>query len=384
MQRILLIGDYPPPHGGVAIHVKQLHAHLRARGVEVRVLDIGKGGRPAPDVLPVRTGRRLLEQLARHARDGFTIHLHTSGNNAKAWALIGLVGAVPGVPKIVTLHSGLLPKFLEASVARRISARLALLGFTSVVSVSRAIDETVAQLGVPAQRRQVLPAFIASQVTPGSPPATLKAVRARRRPLLAMAHHPSPVYGRAAMFEALQAIAAHHPECGLALFGPGLDAPEFQEDARRFGVEPLLECFGELDHAAALAVIASADVFVRPTTADGDSISVREALALGVPCVATNVATRPEGTLTCVAGNAASLSETIIAGLASRGPFNPGPDSGSALELLYRHVREGVHAEDRRGRMGRTGVAGSRSGGVLQRLGWRPAEQDAHHADSGA
>jgi glycosyltransferase involved in cell wall biosynthesis len=38
-------------------------------------------------------------------------------------------------------------------------------------------------------------------------------------------------------------------------------------------------------------------VFVRATLEDGDSISVREALALGVPVVASRVGTRPPGTI---------------------------------------------------------------------------------------
>src|SRR4051812_30520329 len=53
MGRVLLVGDYPPPQGGVAIHVQQLQRYLVRQGLEAKVLNIGKGGRPAPDVLPV-------------------------------------------------------------------------------------------------------------------------------------------------------------------------------------------------------------------------------------------------------------------------------------------------------------------------------------------
>jgi len=330
--RVLLIGDYPPPHGGVAVHVQQLHAYLRAHGVETRVLDIGKGGRPAPDVLPVRTGRQLLVELARHAREGWTIHLHTSGNNPKAWALVGLVGAVPFVSKVVTLHSGLLPGFLSAQRARRLFASVALRGYSAVVSVSEAVNSAVAQLGVSHNRRHVLPAFLASQVRPGSAPEKLEVVRARRKPLLVMAHHPSPIYGRATMFEALRLLAREHPECGLALFGPGTREPAFEEATR--GVGKWVENFGELEHGEALALIQSADVFVRPTTADGDSISVREALALVVPVVATDVCSRPEGTITCH-NDAQSIATAVKTALVAKRPWLRGPDVGPALESLY-------------------------------------------------
>src|SRR5687767_4046074 len=104
--KVLLIGDYPPPHGGVAVHVKQLHDFLRRGGVATRVLDIGKGGRPAPEVLPVHTPGAYVRALAHHAAEGFTFHLHTSGNNLKAYAVAAL--AAPPIRRsgvrVISLH----------------------------------------------------------------------------------------------------------------------------------------------------------------------------------------------------------------------------------------------------------------------------------------
>ena len=56
---------------------------------------------------------------------------------------------------------------------------------------------------MPSEQITVHPAFLASQVEAGTPPSGFDAVRARRFPLVAMAHHPSKIYGRALMFEAL-------------------------------------------------------------------------------------------------------------------------------------------------------------------------------------
>jgi glycosyltransferase involved in cell wall biosynthesis len=64
---------------------------------------------------------------------------------------------------------------------------------------------------------------------------------------------------------------------------------------------------GDLDHELCLALMARSDVFVRPTFRDGDSISVREATSLGVPVVASNVGTRPQGTFLFEAGDVDGL-----------------------------------------------------------------------------
>src|SRR5260370_41975385 len=50
--KVLLVGDYPPPNGGVATHVDELFRAVRARGGQCEVLDIGKGQLPADGVTP--------------------------------------------------------------------------------------------------------------------------------------------------------------------------------------------------------------------------------------------------------------------------------------------------------------------------------------------
>lgn len=341
--KILLIGDYPPPHGGVAVHVQQLHRYLRGCGVEATVLDIGKGGRPAPDVLPVHTGSRFLMELSRFAAKGWLPHLHTSGNNAKAWMVVSAVGATARLFRadaVATLHSGLLPAFLAASAERRLLARGALAGYAQVIAVSEAVADALAGAGVPPSKILVYPAFCASQVTPGPAPAGFAEARARRSPLLVMAHHPSPVYGRALMLRALRVLAERHPRIGLAVFGPGTGAPAFLKDAEAAGVADRIEDFAELEHPQALALIGACDAFVRPTTADGDSISVREALSLGVPCVASDVCARPAGTTVFRGGDPEDLAAQVERALAS-GPVRvPAPDAGPVVLGLYQTLRE--------------------------------------------
>jgi len=341
---VLLIGDYPPPYGGVAIHVQQLQSFLRSADVEATVLDIGKGGRQAPDVLPVHTGVRLLAQLTRFLARGYVPHLHTSGNNPKAWLLAAGVGTAARLARagaVITLHSGLLPGYLAESPGRRRFARMALSGYDRVIAVSEEVADALAGSGVPASRIRVYPAFCASQVKPGPAPAAFADARARRGPLLAMAHHPSPVYGRGLMLAALAKLAEKHPRIGLAVFGPGTQSPEFLADAETYGVTGRIEDFGELPHDQALGLIQGCDTFVRPTTADGDSISVREAMALGVPCVASDVCQRPRGVRLFQAGDAAALAARIDEALGAGPPSYAGPDAGPVLLGIYRRLSMG-------------------------------------------
>lgn len=338
--KVLLVGDYPPPQGGIAVHVQQLHRFLGELGVPVRVLDVGKGGRVRKEVLPTRSATALALQLCRFAAEGFVVHLHTSGNNPRSWALaaLALSGKPLGSGRVVTIHSGLATEFLAGSPARRLLARAALAGYARIVAVSEQVAESLERCGVPEKKLLVCPAFLASQARPGPPPQGTEEARGRHSPLLAFAHHPAPTYGRELMFEALALLSRRLPAVGLALFGPGTGSPSLRAASRKFGVERRLEDFGELEHPAALGLLARCDALVRPTFADGDSLSVREALALGVRCLASDAVARPEGAITFRTGQVQDLVQRLCGALRQPPPRVESPDAGPLLLGLYQEL----------------------------------------------
>lgn len=59
-------------------------------------------------------------------------------------------------------------------------------------------------------------------------------------------------------------------------------------------------------------LMAVSDIVLRTTNTDGDSITVREALSLGTPIIASDVVERPEGTVLFRTRDVDSLVETII------------------------------------------------------------------------
>jgi len=60
-----------------------------------------------------------------------------------------------------------------------------------------------------------------------------------------------------------------------------------------------------------LHLIKDADVLLRTTMFDGDAISVREALHLGTPVIATDNGMRPEGVELIMSGDHNGLAEAV-------------------------------------------------------------------------
>jgi len=97
---------------------------------------------------------------------------------------------------------------------------------------------------------------------------------------------------------------------------------------------------GDVNHDTCLALMSASDVFVRPTLEDGDSISVREALALGVPVVASDIGTRPAGAILFQRGDVGEmLSKVELAMAAKRDPKVPAADCMNRLMEIYQQVR---------------------------------------------
>jgi glycosyltransferase involved in cell wall biosynthesis len=126
---------------------------------------------------------------------------------------------------------------------------------------------------------------------------------------------PGAVYGAETLLLAFGLLHAGNAGAHLALFGPGTHAARGQALRLCPSAAGNVHGFGELGRPQALALMRAADVFVRPTLADGDSVSVREALALGRRVVCTSVGTRPPGVQLVPPGDARALSEGLLSAL---------------------------------------------------------------------
>ena len=306
---VLLVGPVPPPVGGVATHVRELGRALTARGVHVDTIDPRRDGPDGRDGRP-----RLLYALARAALRGSVVHLHTNGHNRKSWTLAALC-ATAGLAHrrnatVLTLHSGLAPAYMRAhlSTVRAIASR-----YSYVVAVNDELAAVLAEAGLEPERVVLQPAFSPSQLAFRVPPPGLRRIRARHPLLLAATVVAgAPEYGEDVLLDAFARVQALRSDAGLILYGPGTRDPALADEVRRRGLSRHVYLMGPLERERGLAVLAACDLFVRPTRADGDALSVREALALGTPVVASDVGCRPPEATLFPVGDAVACAETIF------------------------------------------------------------------------
>lgn len=333
--KVLLVGPYPPPFGGISVHVRNAQSLLMQAGVQCALLNIAKGA-------PAANGVTFGWELLKHACKGWTIHVHTNGHNPKSWliALAGGMASRVGAGGVLTLHSGGVPEYLRTAgpVGRTIS-RVACRLYNRVVCVNQEQAQDIAELGVSPRNLSVLPAYLPTPSCAVAVPERIERWLSRRRPVVSTALFFRPEYGFELLMDAIAEVRRRHSDIGCLVMGSRLGAEEAEELVRSKGLEDAVLIAGDLDHDLCLTLMARSDLFVRATYQDGDSISVREALALGVPVIASNVGNRPPRVTLFQAGNANELIGCIGQFLSSDArkitAAELPTDSGRQLAALY-------------------------------------------------
>jgi glycogen(starch) synthase len=287
---------------------------MKRTGQQSSVLNVDPNAPAADDYIKISGGADLLMQLLRHVGNDWALEVHTNGHNPKSW-LIGLAcGLVAqlGPGATLTLHSGLAPLYLRSSAGwKRQIARLACVLYDRVICVNAAIAEAVTQLGVEENKLQIAPAFLPIEAPNIPLPSELESWLQSHAPVISSTLFFRPEYGFEILLAAVSRLKDRYPGIGCLVMG-GEASEKAAALVEHGGLRGHVHLGGDLDHELCLALMARSSVFVRPTFRDGDSISVREALSLGVPVVASNVGTRPEGIALFEAGDVDGLVKQII------------------------------------------------------------------------
>jgi sugar transferase (PEP-CTERM/EpsH1 system associated) len=102
----------------------------------------------------------------------------------------------------------------------------------------------------------------------------------------------TPVKDHRTLVEAFHTVATRHPHSRLILVGDGSERSALEEQVRRHGFADSVRLVGQRDDVAQWLGIM--DVFVLPSLGEGMSNAVLEAMAVGLPVIATAVGGNPE------------------------------------------------------------------------------------------
>ncbi len=318
--RVLQLGPYPPPAGGVSRNLLAIREELAAAGHSCEIIVTAKSDEVRDEVGVHRPSSafdllRLLRVL-----DYDVLHIHVGGDITSRLMRLMLACCVFGKgKKVLTMHSGGYPTSESAIAAKPASVRGRIFRmFDRVISVNKAIAEVFSSYGVPLEKNLVIPPHALRNPDENvSVPEGLARFAAEHSPFLLSVCALEAEYDVFTQIEALGTVLTKFPDAGLMLVGSGSQEAEIRKavESKPYARRVLLG--GGVENDVALHLMRSADVFLRTTLFDGDAIAIREAMFFGTPVIATDNGMRPEGVALVPVKDNSALVDAIVT-IASR------------------------------------------------------------------
>lgn len=309
MTSFRILGPFPPPFGGVAIHCVRLIESLRGQQISVQGLSLGG----LPEAVPNVTLFRPWHLLSRTP-----VHYHTDEGNFRWMLLLSKIWRILGTKYIVTVHSFRhRTEFEQPAVVAKL--RKAYERSEAIVAISDAAARDLHnELGVVHKRLKVIPSNL--PVSAWESQGTIsEAVPEQWRNasvrLLANAGAVSSVngkdlYGIDILLDALSEISDTDVQLCIAIGGVrdhDLNARIVEAASRDPRVHLLRDYSGPL-----APLVNHAHIIIRPTrTEGGPSLTVTEAMEMGRWTIASDAVLRPAGCKTFRNEDPADLARVI-------------------------------------------------------------------------
>jgi glycosyltransferase involved in cell wall biosynthesis len=282
--RVAHLGPDPATAGGMPAVIGALLRSPLAERYRLEAIPTYRDSRPLPRLLLFAASvLRLAGWCA--GRGPRLVHVHMAARGSMyRKAIVVTVAKLMGRRVILQVHAG--PGDLEEFIARLGSRRRRLLRATLemsdvVLSVSASGAAVLRQLSE-----------VEIGIVPNPPPRVARGDEEAKPPgeragvsVLYLGGFADPAKGGAVMLEALPALLADSGDVAVTLAGPG-EAPA--------GLPERVEWRGFLEEAEKDRALRGADLFAMPSLSEGMPVALLEAMAHGLPIVASRVGAVPE------------------------------------------------------------------------------------------
>ena len=295
--KVLIIGSYPPPLGGVSVHVYRLHKALKNSQVfNLSQKQNFKG--------------QMYMQLFKLIMSSDFDAVHVHAYDVKLIVTLKILRIFKKFDIIATSHN---PRLFETDRnIKQFFYKSFLKSIDTLVVVGSHILEDYKNRKLQLPKEIIIePAFLPppedeeSKILETYPKSLFDFMDSHSHVVTANAFQISfykgiDLYGLDMCIELTAKLKKDFPKVGFifALANEKAD-PDYlekmQQKIKELGIE---ENFYFLTGQKELwPLFKKADLMIRPTTTDGDALSIREAMYLGCPAIASDVSDRPEGTI---------------------------------------------------------------------------------------
>lgn len=293
-------GTPPPPFGGMTVHISRLLPVLRQENVSYVLYTFRKIRIHDENAIYVYSIKWFWRICFGRVED---IHYVLT---QRTWVrfLAVLFGIIRNRKIIIRIGGASLNKSLNKSIITRLMSRFVVKHAASVIAVNQKISNLAIQMGADRKKVYSIPGFIPPNINGKTLNRNIeKFLRDKWPKLITTGLIVNPqsrdIYGIYKTYDIFKNILHDYPKSSLIVFTqnrPGCYSEEikiFRNKIKNEGLENTILLYSGSDEF--LKAMKCSDIFLRPTLSDGDANSIREALYLGVPVVASDCVDRPDG-----------------------------------------------------------------------------------------
>ncbi len=322
MSRPLLeIGAFPPPMGAWSLRIEFVAERWRQLGRQCVLLNIGASRTLGnPRYLNVGGPLSYCWHILRALAAGSVVHTHTNAKGVKG-NLLALAAQLLAVPFrrrcVLTFHAGTRQEYFPKTGRWLVDSLLWLVFRTprAVICNSDAVkDLIVRDYGLAPEQVHAIPAFCREYMLTevGQVPASVGAFMAVHDPVLvSYVYFFHEEFTPELLFQAVARLRHEFPCLGMVLMGSHQYLSNYQKALDQSGAAEHILLTGNLPRSQFLGVLQSGAAYVRTPLGDGVCSSVLEALAMGIPVVASDNGTRPPSCLLYKGGSLEDLLRQV-------------------------------------------------------------------------
>lgn len=309
MKSLRILGPFPPPFGGVAIHCVRLIEALRQQGY--KALGVSLGGVPSglSDVSVFRPW---------HIFSRTPVHYHTDEGNFRWMLLLTRLWRLTGTKYIVTVHSFRhRAEFDQPDVISGL--RKAFERSEAIIAISDLVADDIQRiLGVVHKRLKVIPSNLPISLwekqrpIPASisPTWNNSSIRILANAGAVTSYEGKDLYGIDVLLDAFREVSSEH--AALCVIIAGVRDQVLMEQLQKKAISDTRVAFVTDYSDAMTPLVSHAHIVVRPTrTEGGPSLTVSEAMEAGRWTIASDAVTRPPGCITFQNENHRDLTRAL-------------------------------------------------------------------------
>ncbi|WP_154991601.1 glycosyltransferase family 4 protein [Priestia megaterium] len=321
--KVIQVGPYPPPMGGISVHIKRIKFYLEKQNIDCIIYNELNFSSHKEGIYSINGYKSLVFRLLTLKADIF--HFHTTN---KMLRLLLSVYKFSGKKVILTIHGESLNKQLENSnLFLRFLLINSLKKIDKIICVNSKNTEQLYKLGFKKKQLITIPAYIHPQENRSDfqriPNEVWEFIKAQEFLICANGnvrfHREKDLYGIDMMIELVHQLNTNNSNVSLIFTVLNVTGQNKEEKAYyktlkqriiNYGLENKIFLYEAVD-TELYPILKHSHLFVRPTNVDGFGVSIAEAIFYNVPSIASDVCKRPEGTILFESRNLRDLYEKV-------------------------------------------------------------------------